>query len=59
MSDRFCSHFCGSKHSGGGIPVSGMDHLDFKGTDAVWSSGDRIYCRLAIEIAEKQKKATR
>jgi hypothetical protein len=59
MSDRFCSHFCGSKHSGCGIPVFGMDYLYFTGTDALWRFGDRIYCRLAIEIAEKQKKATR
>ena len=53
MSDRFCAYFCCPKHPGGGIPVSGMDNLDFKGADAVWNSGDRICCRLVVDIAEK------
>jgi len=52
MLDCVCPYFCCSKHSGGGIPVSGMDDFDIKGTYAVWNFGDRIYCRLAIDISE-------
>ena len=52
MPDRICPHFCRSKHPGGGVSVSSMDDLDVEGNDAVWNVGDRIYCRLAFEIAE-------
>jgi hypothetical protein len=52
MPDCICSHFCCSKYPSSGVPVSGMDDLDVKGFDAVWNFGDRIYCRLAIEVAE-------
>jgi hypothetical protein len=45
-------YFCCSKYPSSGVPVSGMDDLDVKGFDAVWNFGDRIYCRLAIEVAE-------
>jgi hypothetical protein len=33
-----------------------MDIPNIKGADAVWYAGDRVYCRLAIEIATEQKR---
>jgi hypothetical protein len=53
MPDRFCSYICFSKHAGSRVSVSDMDIPDIKGADAVWHTGDRIYGRLAIEIAER------
>jgi hypothetical protein len=53
MLDCVCPYFCCSKHPGGGIPVSEMDDLDFQGIDAVWNSGNRIRCWLAIDISEE------
>ena len=59
MLDGVCPYFCYSKHPGSGLPVSGMDDLDVKGTDAVWHAGDRIYRRLVVERAETKERATR
>jgi hypothetical protein len=57
MSDRFCSHLCCSKYPGRRVSISGMDDINVKSTNAVRYAGDRIFCRLAIDLAERQKKS--
>ena len=59
MLDGICPYFCFSKHPGGGLPVSGMDDLDVKGTDAVWNFGDRIYRRLVVGSTETKERGIR
>ena len=59
MFDRLCSYFCCSKHPGGGISVSCLDHFTVKSIDAFWSSGCRRCGRLVVESAETKERATR
>jgi hypothetical protein len=59
MFDRLYSYFCCSKHPGGGISVSCLDHFSVKIIDAFWSSGCRRCGRLVVENAETKERATR
>jgi hypothetical protein len=59
MFDRLCAYFCGSKHTGGGISVSGLDPFDVQVVNALWDAGDWRCCRLAIEGAQTKSGATR
>jgi hypothetical protein len=58
MSDRLCPYFCCSKHPGGGISVSCLDHFNVKIIDALWSSGCRRCGRLVVESAETKERTT-
>ena len=58
MPDRFRSYFCRSKYPGGRVPVSGLDDIHVAGINAVRHAGDRIFCRLAIDHAEAQKRVS-
>ena len=53
MSDRFRSYLCRSKYPGGRVPISGMDDINVTGINAIRHAGDWIYCRLAIDGAER------
>jgi len=57
MSDRTRSYFCRSKHPGSRIPLYGMDDINVTSINAVRYAGNRIHCRLAIDLAERQERA--
>ena len=59
LSDRVGSYLCPSEYPGGRVPVSGMDNLDFKSTNAVFNSGDWICWRLAVENSQSQARTER
>jgi hypothetical protein len=54
MPDRTGPHFRGSKHPGGRIQVSGLDHFNVTGLNAFWDSGDRGCGRLVVKIPEAE-----
>ena len=59
MFDYFCSYFCNSKHPGGRISISRLDHFNVKSINALWSSGYRRCGRLVVKRAETKDRATR